>query len=132
MSKNVLLIDDAIITRIMLKAILKKGGYTVIGEAENGKEGVKKYIELFKNGTKADVVLLDITMPHLGGIEALKQILDFDKNAVVVMCSALKTQKSVIDSLSVGAKHFIGKPFVQDKVLETLNKVMEENNNENG
>ena len=113
MAKNILIVDDAAFMRMMIKDILTKNGYNVVGEAENGLKAVEKYTEL-----KPDLVLMDITMPELDGIGALKKIKEADSNALVIMCSAMGQQAMA------GAKDFIVKPFQADRVLEAVKKVV--------
>ena len=105
--------------RMMIKDILTKNGYNVVGEAENGAKAVEKYQEL-----KPDLVLMDITMPEMDGIQALKAIKAADPSATVIMCSAMGQQAMVIESIQSGAKDFIVKPFQQDRVLEAVRKVV--------
>ncbi len=119
MAKNILVCDDAAFMRMMIKDILSKNGYNVVGEAENGIKAVEKYNEL-----KPDLVLMDITMPEMDGIEALKAIRAGDSSALVIMCSAMGQQAMVIESIQAGAKDFIVKPFNQDRVLEAVKKVV--------
>lgn len=119
MAKKVLICDDAAFMRMMIKDILTKNGYTVAGEAENGVKAVEKY-----NEVKPDLVLMDITMPEMDGIEALRKIKEQDPSAVVVMCSAMGQQAMVIESIQAGAKDFIVKPFQPDRVLEAVSKVL--------
>ena len=115
--KNVLICDDAMFMRTMIKDILTKNGYNVAGEAENGTKAVEKYNEL-----KPDLVLMDITMPEMDGIQALKKIKATDPGAMVIMCSAMGQQAMVIESIQSGAKDFIVKPFQADRVLEAIEK----------
>ena len=119
MAKNILICDDAAFLRMMIKDILSKNGYTVVGEAENGAKAVEKYGEL-----KPDLVLMDITMPEMDGIQALKKIKEADAGASVIMCSAMGQQAMVIESIQSGAKDFIVKPFQADRVLEAVRKVV--------
>jgi len=119
MAKNILICDDAAFMRMMIKDILTKNGYNIAGEAENGAKAVEKYAEL-----KPDLVLMDITMPEMDGIEALKKIQETDPNAAVIMCSAMGQQAMVIESIQSGAKDFIVKPFQADRVLEAVQKVV--------
>lgn len=119
MAKNILICDDAAFMRMMIKDILTKNGYTVAGEAENGAKAVEKYTEL-----KPDLVLMDITMPEMDGIQALKKIRELDPKASVIMCSAMGQQAMVIESIQSGAKDFIVKPFQADRVLEAVQKVV--------
>lgn len=119
MSKRILIVDDAAFMRMMLKDILSKNGYEVCGEAGNGKEAVDKYKEL-----NPDLVTLDITMPEVDGLSALKNIKEYDKNATAIMCSAMGQQAMVIEAIQSGAKDFIVKPFQADRVLEAVKKVV--------
>lgn len=119
MAKNILICDDAAFMRMMIKDILTKNGYNVVGEAENGVKAIEKYNEL-----QPDLVLMDITMPEMDGIEALKGIKAADSNALVIMCSAMGQQAMVIESIQAGAKDFIVKPFQADRVLEAVKKVV--------
>ena len=119
MAKNILICDDAAFMRMMIKDILTKNGYNVVGEAENGAKAVEKYQEL-----KPDLVLMDITMPEMDGIQALKAIKAANPSATVIMCSAMGQQAMVIESIQSGAKDFIVKPFQQDRVLEAVRKVV--------
>ena len=119
MAKNVLIVDDAAFMRMMIKDILTKNGYNVVGEAENGARAVEKYNEL-----KPDLVLMDITMPEMDGIQALKAIKGADGGAKVIMCSAMGQQAMVIESIQSGAKDFIVKPFQADRVIEAVQKVL--------
>ena len=119
MAKNILICDDAAFMRMMIKDILTKNGYNIAGEAENGVKAVEKYQE-----TKPDLVLMDITMPEMDGIQALKAIKAADANALIIMCSAMGQQAMVIESIQAGAKDFIVKPFQADRVLEAVKKVV--------
>ena len=119
MAKSILICDDAAFMRMMIKDILVKNGYNIAGEAENGLRAVEKY-----NETKPDLVLMDITMPEMDGIQALKKIKEKDPNASVIMCSAMGQQAMVIESIQAGAKDFIVKPFQADRVLEAVKKVV--------
>ena len=118
MAKNILICDDAAFMRMMIKDILTKNGYNVAGEAENGAKAVEQY-----NALKPDLVLMDITMPEMDGIQALKKIKEADPGAMVIMCSAMGQQAMVIESIQSGAKDFIVKPFQADRVLEAVKKV---------
>lgn len=119
MGKKILICDDAAFMRMMIKDILTKSGYEIAGEAENGKVAVEKYQE-----TKPDLVLMDITMPEMDGIQALKKIKEMDPGATVVMCSAMGQQAMVIESIQTGAKDFIVKPFQADRVVEAVKKAV--------
>jgi len=114
---RVLIVDDAAFMRISIKNMLTKNGYEVVGEAENGKVGVEKYKEL-----KPDIVTMDITMPEMSGLDALKEIIKFDPAAKVVMVSAMGQEAMVRDSVISGAKTFIVKPFKEDGIVSALKK----------
>ena len=116
---RVLIVDDATFMRMMVKDILEKNGYEVIGEANNG----IKAVEIYK-AENPDIVTMDITMPEMDGIEAVKQIKAFDPSAKIVMCSAMGQQSMVMDAIKAGAKDFIVKPFQADRVLEAVKKVL--------
>lgn len=119
MGKKVLIVDDTAFMRMMLKDIFTKNGYEVVGEAENGKVGFDKFKEL-----KPDVVTMDITMPEMDGIQALKAIRGVDANATVVMCSAMGQQAMVVEAIQNGAKDFIVKPFEPDRVIQAITKAV--------
>ena len=119
MAKNILIVDDAAFMRMMIKDILTKNGYNIAAEAENGKIAVDKY-----NEVKPDLVLMDITMPEMDGIQALKTIKGNDPGAMVIMCSAMGQQAMVIEAIQSGAKDFIVKPFQAERVLEAVKKVV--------
>ena len=118
MSKRILIADDAAFMRTVLKEMLTKGGFEVCGEAANGLEAIEKYKEL-----KPDIVTLDITMPELDGMGALKEIRAYDPNANIVMCSAMGQKTFVLDAIKSGAKDFIVKPFQASRVLETIRRL---------
>ena len=119
MAKRVLIVDDAAFMRMMIKDILSKNGYEVAGEADNGAKAVEKYKEL-----TPDLVLMDITMPEMNGIDAVKNIKAMDPGAKIVMCSAMGQQAMDIESIQAGARDFIVKPFQADRVLEAVRKVV--------
>lgn len=119
MSAKILIVDDAAFMRMMIKNILVKEGYEVVGEAENGAQAVEKYKEL-----NPDLVTMDITMPEMDGISAVKEIMKLNSAAKVVMCSAMGQQAMVIDAIQAGAKDFIVKPFQADRVIEAISKVL--------
>lgn len=116
---RVLIADDAAFMRMMLKDILSKNGFEVVGEAANGQEAIQKYDEL-----TPDIVTMDITMPQCDGIQALKTIMGKHPGAKIVMCSAMGQQAMVIESIQAGAKDFIVKPFQPQRVLESINKAL--------
>lgn len=119
MANTVLIVDDAAFMRMMIKDILTKNGYDVVGEAENGQKAIEKYKEL-----KPELVIMDITMPEVDGIQAVKEIKGFDAAAKIIMCSAMGQQAMVIESIQAGAKDFIVKPFQADRVVEAVKKVL--------
>lgn len=116
---KVLIVDDAKFMRMTLTNILKKGNHEVVGEAENGKTAVELYQDL-----KPDLVTMDITMPEMTGIDAVKQIKEIDPNSKIIMCSAMGQQKLVVEAIETGAKDFIVKPFDESRVLEAVNRVL--------
>ncbi|MCB2359391.1 response regulator [Clostridium estertheticum] len=116
---RVLIVDDAAFMRMMIKDILEKNGFEIVGEASNGLKG----LELYKT-EKPDIVTMDITMPEMDGIEAVKAIKAFDPAAKVIMCSAMGQQTMVMDAIRAGARDFIVKPFQSDRVLEAIKKVL--------
>ena len=119
MSVSIMIVDDAAFMRMMLKDILTKNGFTVVGEAENGALAVEKYIELRPNLTT-----MDITMPEMDGLQALKEIRKRDAKARVIMCSAMGQQAVVIEAIQSGARDFIVKPFQADRVIEAITKAL--------
>ena len=119
MSKKVLIVDDAAFMRMMIKNILSKSGYEIIGEAENGAVAV----DLYKQH-KPDLVTMDITMPEMDGIEGVKAIREYDPNANVIMCSAMGQQAMVMEAIQAGAKDFVVKPFQQDRILQAIERVI--------
>jgi len=116
---SVLIVDDAAFMRMMIKDILVKNGYNVVGEAENGLRAIEKYKEL-----SPDLVIMDITMPDMDGIQAVRQIKKINADAKIIMCSAMGQQAMVIESIQAGARDFIVKPFQADRVLEAVKKVV--------
>lgn len=119
MAKKILIVDDAAFMRMMIKNILVKNGYDVIGEAENGKQAVSLYME-----GKPDLVTMDITMPEMDGLEAVKAIRATDPSANIIMCSAMGQQSMVMDAIQAGAKDFIVKPFQQDRLLQAVERAL--------
>jgi two-component system chemotaxis response regulator CheY len=118
MSLKVLIVDDASFMRAMLKDILVSGGFDLAGEAVDGVEAVQKYKEL-----RPDVVTMDIVMPLRSGIDAVKEIIALNKDARIIMCSALGQESLVLEAINAGAKDYIIKPFDPDKVVEMVKKV---------
>lgn len=119
MSKTVLVVDDAAFMRMMIRDILAKEGY-IIHEAVNGRDAVEKYAELHP-----DLVTMDITMPEMSGLEALRSIRGTDPAARVLMVSAMGQQKMIVEALESGAMDFLVKPFQPTKVLETVKKCLQ-------
>ncbi|MCP1490652.1 two-component system chemotaxis response regulator CheY [Peribacillus frigoritolerans] len=119
MANKILIVDDAAFMRMMIKDILSKNGFEIVGEAADGAQAVDKYKE-----THPDLVTMDITMPEMDGIKALKEIKKINPQAKVIMCSAMGQQAMVIDAIQEGAKDFIVKPFQADRVLEAINKAL--------
>ena len=114
---RVLVVDDSMFVAKQLTQILTSAGFEVVGTAGNGEEAVERYKELHPN---VDLVTMDITMPKMDGVTALQQIIDFDKEARVVMISALGKNDLVKNSLIIGAKNYIVKPLDRAKVLERI------------
>ncbi len=118
---RVLVVDDAAFMRWAIRGILERNNFEVVGEAENGLRGISKYKEC-----KPDLVTMDITMPEMGGIEALQSILAIDSDAKVVMVSAMGQDSMVKEAILCGAKSFVLKPFKEDHVVRTLTKIAQE------
>jgi len=119
MGKTVLICDDALFMRTMLGNILKQAGFEVVGEAENGVEAVDRYREL-----RPDLVTMDIVMPDKGGIDAVRDIVQGDPDAKILMCSAMGQQGLVVEAIQAGAKDFVVKPFQPSRVLEAVQRVL--------
>jgi two-component system chemotaxis response regulator CheY len=118
LGKKVLIIDDTAFMRMTLRNILEKNGYEVVAEAEDGIQAVEKYLQI-----KPDLVTMDITMPNMDGITAIKKIMAEDPNARIVVVSAMGQKALVIEALNSGAKDFIVKPFQPERIVEALQKV---------
>lgn len=116
--KKILIVDDAAFMRMMLRDILTKNGFEVVGEAKDGLEAVEQY-----NKLRPDLVTMDVTMPNMDGVQAVKAIRQLDPNAKIIMCSAMGQKSVVMDSVLAGAKDFIIKPFQTEKVLEAIEKI---------
>ena len=119
MVKTVLICDDAVFMRTMLAEILTQAGFAVIGQAQTGAEAVEKYREL-----KPDLVTMDIVMPDMGGIDAVKEITKEFPEARILMCSAMGQQSLVIEAIQAGARDFVVKPFQPSRVLEAVQRVL--------
>ncbi|MCO1601302.1 response regulator [Desulfosporosinus nitroreducens] len=119
MSDTIMIVDDAAFMRMMLKDILIKNGFDVVGEAENGAMAVEKYKDLQPNLT-----IMDITMPEMDGLQAVKEIRKIDAKARIIMCSAMGQQSMVIEAIQSGAKDFVVKPFQAERVVEAVMKAL--------
>ncbi len=120
MGNRILLVDDAMIIRMILRKILTEAGFEIAGEASNGTEAIRKYQEL-----RPDLVTMDITMPEMGGIKALKSIREIDPEAKVIICSAMGQKSLIIEAMEAGAVNFLAKPFDEEKVVETVRKTLQ-------
>lgn len=116
---KILIVDDAKFMRTTLVTILTRDNHEIAGEAENGEVAVSLYKK-----TQPDLVIMDITMPVMNGIDAIKAIMEYDAKAQIVVCSAMGHQKIVVDAIELGAKEFIVKPFDEHRVLETVSRVL--------
>lgn len=119
MNHTVLICDDAIFMRTMIGDILTQAGFQIVGEAETGVQAVEKYRQL-----KPDLVTMDIVMPDMGGIDAVREIVKEDPSAKVLMCSAMGQQALVIEAIQAGARDFVVKPFQPSRVLEAVQRVL--------
>ncbi len=119
MAHTVLVCDDAIFMRTMIADILTQAGFEVVGEAESGVQAIEKYRQL-----KPDLVTMDIVMPDMGGIDAVREICREDPDARILMCSAMGQQALVVEAIQAGAKDFIVKPFQPSRVLEAVQRVI--------
>ncbi len=117
--KSILVVDDAAFMRLMLKDILSQNGYAVVGEAKNGVEAVDMYRKM-----KVDLVTMDITMPEMDGITAIRHIRSHDPTARIIVCSAMGQQAMVLEAIQSGARDFIVKPFQADRVLDAVKKAL--------
>ena len=121
MSKRILIVDDAIFMRNILKKILVEHGYEIVGEAENSDAGVQAYKD-----TMPDMVTMDICMPEKSGMEAIKEIIQYDENAKILVCSSLGQELLVMESIELGAKDFLVKPFKKAKLIDVVSTILEE------
>ena len=115
-----MIVDDLAFIKLLLKDLIEKAGFRVVGEASDGKEAIDMY-----QVKKPDLVLLDITMPKMDGITALKKILALDPGAKIIMCSALGQQRLIVQAIQLGAKDFIVKPFRPDRVISSIKKALD-------
>jgi len=120
MAMNILIVDDLAFMRMVLKDIVEKAGFRVVAMATDGEEAIQMYQD-----KRPDVVILDITMPKMDGITALKRILKIDPNAKVIMCSALGQQRLIVEAIKIGAKDFIVKPFQPERIINSIKKVLD-------
>ncbi|MEW6516711.1 MAG: response regulator [candidate division FCPU426 bacterium] len=121
MPSRILIVDDASFMRMMLRNILTSHGYAIVGEAENGRVAIEAYQRL-----KPDITLIDLIMPEMGGIEAVKKIVELDAKARIIICSAMGQQALVVEAMQAGARDFIIKPFQPTSVIEAIQKVEQE------
>jgi len=119
MGARILLADDLSFMRMVQKEILEDKGYTIVGEAADGLEA----IEMYKT-TKPDLIILDITMPHMNGLEAMHKIFEIDRSARIVMCSALGQQQLIVEAIKSGVKDFIVKPFKPERIINSIEKAL--------
>ncbi len=119
MGARVLIVDDLAFIKLIIRDTLEKTGFEVAGEASNGIEAIEQYKRL-----KPDIVLMDITMPRMDGIQALQEIIKVDSSARIIMCSALGQQKLIIQSIQLGAKDFIVKPFKPERIVGAIKKAL--------
>jgi two-component system chemotaxis response regulator CheY len=119
LSNTVLVCDDAVFMRTLLSDILSQSGFEVIGEAETGVQAIERYKQL-----RPDLVTMDIVMPDMGGIDAVREITKFDSDARILMCSAMGQQALVVEAIQAGAKDFVVKPFQPSRVLEAVQRVL--------
>ena len=120
MAVNVLIVDDLTFIKMVLRDIIEKSGFRVVGEASNGEQAIALYQD-----TRPDVVLMDITMPGMDGLTALKKIREIDPGARVIICSALGQQRLILQAIQMGAKDFIVKPFQPQRVVSALKKALD-------
>lgn len=119
MAKRIMIVDDAAFMRMMLKNILAKGGYEICEEAQDGVQAVEKFV-----ANNPDLTIMDITMPNMNGLDALKKIKSINPSAKVIMCSAMGQEAMVVDAIKAGAMDFVVKPFQGDRLLAAIERVM--------
>jgi two-component system chemotaxis response regulator CheY len=117
---NILIVDDLTFIKLVLRGLVEKAGFRVIGEASDGAEAIELYQD-----KRPDVVLMDLTMPKVDGLTALKEILKIDPEAKVIMCSAMGQQSLIVQALQLGAKDFIVKPFRDERVIDAIKNLLD-------
>lgn len=120
MGINVLIADDLKFIKLVLRDLVEKAGFRVVGEASNGEEAIELYQD-----KRPDVVLMDITMPKVDGLTAMKEILKIDPEAKIIVCSALGQQSLIVQALQMGARDFIVKPFREERVVASIKKILD-------
>lgn len=120
MAVNVMIVDDLAFIKIVLRDILEKAGFRVVGEASNGDEAIRVYLD-----KRPDVVLMDITMPGMDGLTALKKIREHDPRARIIICSALGQQRLIVQAIQLGARDFIVKPFQPQRIISAIKKTLD-------
>jgi two-component system chemotaxis response regulator CheY len=121
MAKRILIADDLSFIRLVQREALSSSGHQIVGEASNGREAVEKYAEL-----RPDLIVLDITMPEMNGLEAMKRILAIDPGARIIICSAIGQQSLIVEAIKAGARDFIVKPFKPDRLVSAIDKALEQ------
>lgn len=116
--RRILICDDSAFMRTHIKSMVERNGFVVVGEAQDGFEAIRKYKEL-----KPDIVTMDITMPNLTGIDALKQIIKTDSDAKIIMLSAMGQEGMVREAIISGAKNFLVKPFTENNLISVISKI---------
>jgi len=119
MAERILIADDLSFIRLVQREALSSGGYQIVGEASTGREAVEKYAAL-----KPDLIVLDITMPEMNGLAAMKRILEADPGARIIICSAIGQQSLIVEAIKAGARDFIVKPFKPERLLRAIAKVL--------
>lgn len=121
---RVMIVDDAMYMRAVLNDLLKRNGIDVIGVAKNGLEGVELFKNLYDNQQTPDLIIMDINMKKMNGIEALVKIKKIDNTSKVIMCSSASNKEALVRSIEAGADYFIIKPFKNEEVIETINRTL--------